>query len=125
MVPQLETDFRWGQFWTGLSNPNNEYCENSACFNKLKWDSDGSYLNAWEDQTHGIRADNGHGCLRYTSDRINDMICAMTYYYICEFKCPSTTTITTTTTTSTTTTITTTTTSSTLTTTTAGISRTL
>ena len=109
MVPHLETELSRGEFWTGLTNPNNEICENGNCVNKLKWDSDGSYLNSWEDQNHGIRADRADACLRYQSDKINDMTCAFKYYYICEFKCPSTTTITTTTT------------STTLTTTTAGI----
>ena len=107
MVPYLEIDLSRGQFWTGLTNPTNEKCDNGNCVNKLIWDSDGSYLNTWEDQNHGIRADFRQECLRYRSDEINDMICSVRYYYICEFKCSSTTTITTTTTTSTTLTTTT------------------
>ena len=120
MVPHIETDLSWGEFWTGLTNPYKVHCENGDCINKLKWESDGSYLNSWEDQNYGIIADSADSCLRYRTHRIDDKSCAMTYYYICEFKCSSTTTTRTTTTTTITSTTTTTTTSNTVTTTTAG-----
>ena len=91
-----------GEFWTGLWNPNNDVCYDAGCANKLKWDSDGSFLGNWPYTSHTIRTNNAAQCLRYTDTILDDYYCTESYYYICEFKCPptpSTTTATTTTTT--------------------------
>ena len=93
----------FGQFWTGLRNPNKEICYDAGCVNKLKWDSDGSFLSNWHDPSHGFYVNSGDDCLRYMRDNMNDQGCDERYYYICEFQCPTTTTTTTTTTTVTTT----------------------
>ena len=89
----------FGQFWTGLRNPNKQICYDAGCVSKLKWDSDGSFLSNWPDTSHGLYANMGDDCLRYGDVNINDHGCEERYYYICEFQCPSTTTTTTTTTT--------------------------
>ena len=96
--PPPESELDRGEFWTGLKNSNNEYCDNGGCVNKLLWDSDESYLHSWADTSHGIRVNSGQDCLRYTSDKMDDMYCTgywygyywLGYYYICEFKCPGT-----------------------------------
>ena len=90
----LESQFSRGEFWTGLVNPNNEVCFDGDCVNKLKWDSDGSYLDSWADTSHGFGLDQGDDCLRYRDTSIGDHPCDRTYYYICEFQCPTTTTTT-------------------------------
>ena len=86
----IETYFNFGKFWTGLRNPNRTICMNDGCINKLTWDSDGSTLDAWVDPNHGIRAQWGSKCFRYTNNSVNDYGCTGStdnYYYICEFKC--------------------------------------
>ena len=80
-------------------NYNGTTCWDGDCVKKLKWDSNGSYLDSWAHTSHHIKGD--EHCLRYTSDEMNGHECDNKHYYICEFQCPTTTTTSTSTTTST------------------------
>ena len=73
-------------------NYNGTACWNGDCVKKLKWDSDGSYLDSWAYTSHNINGD-GH-CLRYTDDEMHGHECDNKHYYTCEFQCPPTTTTT-------------------------------
>ena len=46
-------------------------------------------MNNWPDTSHGFKVDGGDDCLRYALTKLNDKGCTNTYYYICEFQCPS------------------------------------
>ena len=74
-----------------MVNPNNKVCYHDECENELRWDSDGSKFDNWVNQDHGIKVDGGKYCIRYTSSKMNDRDCDMTYNYVCEFKCPTST----------------------------------
>ena len=79
----IETDLSFGEFWTGLRNPNHTICTNDGCINKLTWDSDGSTLDTWVDPNHGIRVKWGSKCFRYTNNSMHDYGCTgSTAYYM-------------------------------------------
>ena len=91
--PMSESELGYGEFWTGLVNSNKEICYHGDCVNKLKWDSDKSYLDSWADTSHGVHVNGGDDCLRYTNKQMDDWGCSGKnggYYYICEFKCQGT-----------------------------------
>ena len=84
-----ETTLSSGQFWTGLINPSTIKCDNSSCVNKLKWDSDGSNFDNWVDKSR-VSANGYNYCLRYKkADNIDDKECALAFYYICQYECPT------------------------------------
>ena len=85
-----ENDLSLGNFWTGLTKPDNVgTCSNNDCINKLVWDSDGSSLTSWVDQSHQKKADliGVKGCFIYRNNELNDKTCSNIIHYICEFKC--------------------------------------
>ena len=63
----IETDLSFGEFWTGLKNPNHTICQDGDCINKLTWDSDGSTLDTWVDPNHRIIMKTGSECIPYTN----------------------------------------------------------
>ena len=79
-----------GPFWTGLVHPNREgdACQNEECINNLRWDSDGSPFDNWDDQ---IPENLGNvECFVYWvyNGRIMGQPCNEVLRYICELQCP-------------------------------------
>ena len=78
--------------WTGLTNPNDEVCSGSGCYNKFIWDSDGSIQDNGDIATSISGDDGSYSCL-YVDDSGNigpakcSYIILSPYRAVCQSDC--------------------------------------